>query len=65
MNSDPNLRSEFRHALDVVTPAAPWLPTNVSEKLRQERRKGTWRMGAWLPVIVVRLPRSSQRMAKP
>ena len=63
MHSDPNLRSEFRRALDVVTPPAPWLPTNVREKLRQERRKGTWRAGAWLPVIVVRLPRSSQRMA--
>jgi hypothetical protein len=63
VNSDPNLRSEFRRALDVVAPPAPWLPTTVREKLRQERRRTSWRIGQWLPVVVVRLPRSSQKMA--
>ncbi len=63
MDSDPKLRTEFRHALDVVTPPAPWLRTTVNDKLRQERRTRLWRMGRRLPVIVVRLPRFSQKVA--
>jgi hypothetical protein len=63
VNSDPKLRTEFRSALDVVTPPAPWLPTTVREGLREERRKRSWQLGPGRPLIVVRLPRFSQRVA--
>ena len=63
MDSDPKLRTEFRRALDVVTPPAPWLRTTVKDALRQERRTRSWRMGPRLPMVLLRLPRFSQKMA--
>ena len=38
---DRNLRQEFRRALDVVAPPAPWLASNVRSTLR-ERRHERW-----------------------
>jgi hypothetical protein len=45
VDSERELRSEFRRALDAVTPPAPWLRTTVKEKLRENRRGG-WRQTA-------------------
>ena len=62
MDSDPKLRSEFRRALDVVTPPAPWLRTRVNDTLRQERTRSS-RVGLRRPVIALRLPGFSQKLA--
>jgi hypothetical protein len=62
VDSDRKLRTEFRHALDVVTPPAPWLRTTVKEALRQKRTR-SWRVGWRRPIVVLRLPRFSQKMA--
>jgi hypothetical protein len=63
VDSERALVTEFRQALDDVLPPAPWLPSTVKEKLRQNRRKGSWSMGALRSVIDVRLPRFSQKVA--
>jgi hypothetical protein len=63
VDSERALKNEFRRALDDVLPPAPWLPTTVSEGLREERRRRSWRMGSRRPVIVVRLPQFSQKVA--
>ncbi|HEY2597393.1 MAG TPA: hypothetical protein VGJ79_02830 [Candidatus Dormibacteraeota bacterium] len=36
---DLSLRNEFRHALDAVTPPAPWLAANVRTELRRRHRE--------------------------
>ncbi len=63
MDSERALRTELRRALDEVLPPAPWLPATVSEGLREERRKRSWRIEPRRPFIVVRLPRFSQKVA--
>jgi hypothetical protein len=40
VDSERELRSEFRGALDAVSPPAPWLRTAVQEKLHERRRGG-------------------------
>lgn len=41
MDNERELRSEFRRALEVVTPPAPWLGTNVTRALGEIRdRRG-------------------------
>ncbi len=39
MNSERELRSEFRHALDVVLPPAAWLEATIAEDLRKRRQR--------------------------
>jgi hypothetical protein len=51
-----DLRSEFRRALEEVTPPAPWLASSVREELRTRHQKG------WRPMVGVRPRRSSPRL---
>lgn len=54
MDSERQLRSRFRHALDDVLPPAPWLESTVAEFLHAEHVKGVARRGL--------LPRSAKRL---
>jgi hypothetical protein len=63
VDSERGLRTEFRRALDNVLPPAPWLPTAVHERLREERQKGSWRGGLRRLANGMRLPRSSPKVA--
>jgi photosystem II stability/assembly factor-like uncharacterized protein len=44
---DLSLRTEFRRALDVVAPPAPWLAANIRTELRQQRREQLARQKRW------------------
>jgi photosystem II stability/assembly factor-like uncharacterized protein len=45
---DLSLRTEFRRALEVVTPPAPWLAANVRAELRRRRKAQMARQRRWL-----------------
>jgi photosystem II stability/assembly factor-like uncharacterized protein len=49
---DLSLRTEFRRALDVVAPPAPWLAANVRAELRQHRNASTARQRGWFALTL-------------